>query len=413
MLGVSVIFLIILVWFVSVLLHITNLRYSFKAVLPDVLKDVIDEETFKKSKFYLKDRTILSILNLTVIAICQVVILMWLLPLIDEAFSYSNLNVLFKAFLCWMVVQLVFILVQLPIRIYKTMYLDKKYDLSNVKWGKFWGDFFKSLFLRSVLTLFASVLYVAVFKISNLTSNWWILLAVVLSAVMVFIEWIYPILISPLFNKFTPVQGEIREKIANLAEKAGFKVKSVYIMDASTRTKAANAYLTGVGSSRRVVLYDTIMNYPEEEILAVLAHELGHHKHKHIFKMLAISLAGMWILSYLCHVVLETGFIQKLFSLKSTFSSLAAFVIVLNLVGFFVMPVFNWMSRKFEYQSDEYSAKLMGSSKPLINSLKRLIKQNLSNPLPSLVYATWYYTHPAPVDRIMHLELYQKRAQPS
>ncbi len=411
MLGFGVAFLVVLVWFVSVLLHTVNLRYSFKAVLPDVLQAVVDEETFRKSKLYLKDRTSLSILSLTVTAICQIVVLMWLLPVLDQLFGYSQLSMLLKAFLCWMVVQLVFILMDLPIKIYKNLYLDKRYGLSNIGWRKFLGDFFKALFLRILLTLFASVVYVVVFKLANLISSWWIFLAAVLSGMLIFIEWIYPLLISPLFNKFTRLQGEMSEKITSLAEKAGFAVKKVYVMDASARTKVANAYLAGVGSSRRVVLYDTIMNYPEEEILAILAHEFGHHKHRHILKTLVASLAGIWLLSYLCFAVFKTGVFQRLFSLQSTFTSIAAFVMLLNLVGFFAMPIFNWISRKFEYQADEYSAKLMGSSKPLVNSLKRLIKQNLSNPLPSPLYATWYYTHPAPADRIIHLELYQKSAQ--
>ncbi len=404
------VFLVILVWMISVILNAVNLRYSQKAVLPATLKDALDERTFQKSKSYLKDRTVLSILRSTVLGICQIIVLLWLLPLLDQALDLSNLSAWINAFICWTIIQYIFTLANLPVEIYRTIYLDKKYELSNITWNRFWSDFLKSLLLRTLLTLLASFLYLLIVKILWL-QNWWILLATIVSVIVIFIEWIYPMLILPLFNKFTPVEGSLKERITEFVKKAGFKVKNVYTVNASIRTKAANAYLAGIGSSKRVVLYDTIMNYPEEEISAVLAHELGHYRYKHIPKMLAASIAMVWILSYIFYLALSTSFLEKILHLRNIFSLLAAFVIILNLLGFFVMPLLNWISRRFEYQSDEYSASLMNSPEPLINSLKRLLKQNLSNPVPSPVFAIWYYTHPTPADRIRHLEnLSKKRA---
>jgi STE24 endopeptidase len=175
-------------------------------------------------------------------------------------------------------------------------------------------------------------------------------------------------------------------------------------MDASRRTKKVNAYLTGIGNSRRVVLFDTILNYSHDEILSVLAHELGHHVKKHIPKLIILSTLFYVAYIYFVYLLYKSPLISQTFSVEKSFTLIVYAFIFVSSIAYFISPIVNVISRKFEYEADRFSKELLGTPEPLINALKRLVKENLANLNPLPLYRTWYYSHPSPEERILALE---------
>jgi len=215
---------------------------------------------------------------------------------------------------------------------------------------------------------------------------------------------IQPLVIAPLFYKFSELDDEeLKSKLRALLDKSGVKVPNIYKMDASKRTKKQNAYLTGIGKSRRLVLFDTILSYNHDEVLSIVGHELGHHVKKHIPKLLLIDIVFISFVLYITNVVYRFILETRIFGVSQPYTVFAySFLFVSSLV-FFLEPILNYLSRKMEYEADEYSAKLLGTPEPLISSLKRLVKENLSNPNPMPLYKVWHYNHPAPEERIKRL----------
>lgn len=174
-------------------------------------------------------------------------------------------------------------------------------------------------------------------------------------------------------------------------------------MNASKRTKKQNAYLTGIGKSRRLVLYDTILNYPEEEILAIIGHELGHNTKKHIPKLLITSSIFYTFMFYLTNVVYNFIKNQHIFGVRKAYSLFIHAFLFITSILYFITPILNYLQRKFEYEADKYSAKLLGTPEYMISGLKRIVKENLSNLNPLPIYKIWYYSHPSPEERIKKL----------
>jgi len=219
--------------------------------------------------------------------------------------------------------------------------------------------------------------------------------------------WLYPVFLAPLFNKFEPLENHaLGQRISDLMAKAGLKTRGVFRMDASRRSRHTNAYFTGLGKSKRIVLFDTLLNsHPEEEIMAILSHEVGHWKKKHIRKQIilvtGVSLVGFFLVSRLigCEILYSTfGFSRPapyvgLFLISALFSPFL----------FFAQPVEAYLSRRFEREADDFAMALTGSKAPLISSFKRLAADNLSNLTPHPVYAWFYYSHPPMIERIARL----------
>ncbi len=220
---------------------------------------------------------------------------------------------------------------------------------------------------------------------------------------------LYPMLIMPLFNKLSPLEeGPLRDRLMALSDRAGFKAQTIQVIDGSKRSGHSNAYFTGFGKFRRIVLYDTLIEQlSEEELEAVLAHEIGHYKKGHIPKMIALSalmmLAAFWIIDVLLHSSaffegfgfspLEVGSIGNLGIAMLLFSFLG------GLVTFWISPLFHGMSRKHEYEADAFARDAVGDWKPLSGALRRLSEKNLSNLNPHPLYSGFHYSHPTLLER--------------
>jgi STE24 endopeptidase len=220
--------------------------------------------------------------------------------------------------------------------------------------------------------------------------------------------WLYPVLIAPLFNKFEPVRDEaLKEDIISLMAKVGLKAKGVFQVDAGKRSKHTNAYFTGLGKTKRIVLFDTLLNsHSADEILSVLAHEAGHWKKKHIMKQLvfteAISLAAF----YLVYRLIDWPLLYQTFgfSERLPYAGLLLVAALLGPVTFFLTPVGAAVMRIFEREADDYCLNLIGTVKPMVSALKRLAKDNLANLHPHPLYAWFYYSHPPLAERIARLQ---------
>jgi STE24 endopeptidase len=251
------------------------------------------------------------------------------------------------------------------------------------------------------------LLYLVMWLMNNLGNQWWLWVWGVLVVFNLLILIIYPTFIAPLFNKFTPLEDlELKAKIEQLLTTCGFKSQGVFVMDGSKRSSHGNAYFTGLGASKRIVFFDTLLKQlTQEEIIAVLAHELGHFKHKHILKQMIISfgitLLGLYVFSLLINQVWFYAGLHV--SQISNASGLLLLFILTGLISLPLAPLSSFMSRKNEFEADDF-AKTHANKQDLINGLVKLYRDNASTLTPDELYVKFYYSHPPASVRIRNLE---------
>ena len=301
---------------------------------------------------------------------------------------------------CFAVV-LTFSLLSLPTGLYSTFVLEERFGFNKTTLKLYLADKLKGLLVGLVLGI--PFLFGVFYLMEETGPYWWLWAFLFILAFQILMVILYPTLIAPLFNKFAPLkEGELRERILALAGKTGFKTSGIYTMDGSRRSTHSNAYFTGLGRAKRIVLFDTLIEQmTEEQGLAVLAHEIGHYKMKHVRKMLVIQgiflFAGLYILSFL--VGYEPLF--RAFALVP--SSHAAFVLFSLISGpftFYLGPLMNFLSRQHEYEADRFAVRALKDGKPMEEALFNLTVKNLSNLVPHPWYSAYHYSHPTPAERI-------------
>ncbi|MBD3807841.1 MAG: M48 family metallopeptidase [Epsilonproteobacteria bacterium] len=288
----------------------------------------------------------------------------------------------------------------LPISIYQTFIVDKKYGFTQTTPKIFLIDQIKSISL--FLTLGLGIISLLIW-IVNSFELWWFYAFIFAIALILLINFIYPTVIAPIFNKFSPLADqELRIKIEALMERSGMKANGIFVMDASKRDSRLNAYFGGVGRSKRVVLFDTLLEkLNHNELLAVLGHELGHFKHGDIWKNIILMTILMFIIFFMLGNLPENIFSQMhtapIAGVKLTFM-----VMILPLVTFVWMPIISFFSRKHEYKADEYGSS-MSSKDNLSSALLKLVKENRSFPSSHPIYIFFYYSHPPILERLKAL----------
>jgi STE24 endopeptidase len=304
-------------------------------------------------------------------------------------------------------IALIFALVSLPITIYAQFVIEERFGFNRMTWQLFILDIPKGLLVFVVLL---TPLLLVLFLLIRASSLWWLWSFFLFTAFQLVMIVLYPKVIAPLFNKYTPLEeGPLKEKVLSLAERLDFKTRGIFLMDGSKRSRHSNAYFSGLGRVKRIVLFDTLVQtFEEDEIAAVLAHEIGHQKLGHIPKRLVLSLPagllGFWILSLLLNyppLFAAFGF--------SGSSPQAALVLVMFLSGpftFYLKPLFSWLSRRQEFQADRFVQARTSYSGAFQAALKRLGKDNLSNPVPHPLFSFYHYSHPTILERIRALEMF-------
>lgn len=212
-----------------------------------------------------------------------------------------------------------------------------------------------------------------------------------------------PMLILPLFNKLTPLdEGSLKDRLLQLAERTGFGMSAIQVMDGSRRSGHSNAFFTGFGKFRRIVLFDTLIEQlSETEVEGVLAHEIGHFKKRHVLLMMGIGLAGMLVQFWILAWVAKQSWFFEAFGFNHTSMPIAfmLFFLILGTLTFWISPVSHLLSRKFEYQADAYAAAATGDTEALVGALRKMSLENLSNPVPHPLYSSVYYSHPTLLER--------------
>ncbi len=290
----------------------------------------------------------------------------------------------------------------LPFTLYRTFVIEERFGFNRQTWRTWLVDRLKGLAIGIVLGL--PFLYGVLAFMAFAGSTWWLWVFAFIIGFQLLLVVIYPTWIAPIFNKFTPLQdGELKSRLEALADHAGFRTKGLSIMDASRRTGHSNAFFTGLGRAKRIVLFDTLVEkMSPDETLAVLAHEIGHFRAHHVKKRLAIGVVVTLLTLYVLSLLIEWPPLFHAFGF--TAPSHHAALILLMLCGgaftFYLAPLSAWYSRRHEYQADAYSVGLAGLPEALAGALVRLSDQNLANLNPHRWYSAYYYSHPTLAERV-------------
>lgn len=319
---------------------------------------------------------------------------------------FTNQYLLFLAFL--FVLGIAGSMLSFPISYYTGFYLEHKYNLSNQTFWKWISESLKALLVSLVIGV--PILLLFYFALIQFGEIWWLPFAVLMFFISVVLSQIFPILIFPIFYKITPIENEnLKERIRSLARNAKLKVENVYKFNMSKNTKKANAAFTGLGKTKRIILGDTLLdNYTEDEIETVIAHELGHFKKKHIIKNIIIGTVSSFLTLYLIALLYQNSLSWFGFSDITQVATLPLLALWSMLIGLFQSPMGNILSRKFEYEADEYAVEETRNPLAFKNTLEKLTDQNLGDREPHPFVEWFFYSHPSIKNRINAIENFAK-----
>ena len=300
---------------------------------------------------------------------------------------------------------LVMTLFEIPTSLYSTFVIEEKYGFNKSTLAQFFKDQLISLAL--VIAIGMPILALLIWVMDSIGSLWWLYAWAILMSISLLMSWLFPTIIAPLFNKFTPMgDGALKDRIQSLLARCGFSSNGIYIMDGSKRSGHGNAYFTGLGNNKRIVFYDTLIeSLDDEELEAVLAHELGHFKCKHVIKMLiASSITTLISFAVLGWLITQDWFFSGLgVDTHSNAAALLLFMLVSPVFTIFMQPISAYFQRKFEFEADDFASQ---NAKPdkMISGLVKLYEENASTLTPDPLYSAFHYSHPPAAIRIAHLE---------
>lgn len=385
-------------------LDILNAR-KFQDPIPKELKDVYDKEEYEKSQKYKTQKHKISQLSswLSFIGLILVLALDGF-ALVDSISRDLVSHPILVALVFFGILMLAGDIISTPFSYYSTFVIEERFGFNKMTPKTFWMDKLKGWVLGAIIG--GLILSLIIWFYQMFPETFWIYAWILISIFSIIMNMFYTKLIVPLFNKQTPLEdGSLRQKIEAYANNVGFKLDNIYVIDGSKRSTKANAYFSGFGSQKRITLYDTLIeDLEEEEIVAVLAHEVGHYKHKHIIYNLSISILStgftLWLLSllvgnpmlYEALGVEQPGFHIGLIAFGLLYTPIS------TLTGFLM----NILSRRFEYQADNY-ARDTYHGRYLISSLKKLSQKSLSNLTPHPLYVKVHYSHPSLLQRSRNL----------
>jgi STE24 endopeptidase len=415
LISIETIFYVIIVLFVLEFLLTKTLSFlnttKWSPKLPVELKDIYDEEKYSKSMEYEKVKY--NFWNITSIFSFNVMILIllfwWFWALYNYLYSFSN-NIYFLTLSFFAIIYLVQAFLTLPFSYYSTFVIEQKFWFNKMTRKIFFWDFIKWILLTFIIWGVLLSLIVLFYTIS--WKYFWILAWLLISIFSVFMMMFYSSFIVPLFNKQTPLEKwKLRDDIESFANSVWFKLDNIFVIDWSKRSSKANAYFSWFGPKKRIVLYDTLVNdLTNNELVAVLAHEIWHYKKKHTLWMLAFSLFQTAIMFYVLGLVLYyPEFSFALWANTSSFAvSLVAFGILFTPISIIFWLIWNVLSRKNEYEADEYAWVNYKANK-LKSALIKLSRNNLSNLTPHPAYEFFHYSHPTVLKRLHALDKFIKK----
>jgi STE24 endopeptidase len=298
-------------------------------------------------------------------------------------------------------VGVIFSLASLPSDLYSTFGIESRFGFNKTTLSLYFLDKLKGLILGIMIG--GPFLYVVLWLMQATGEYWWIWAFVFIAMFQLLMIIIFPTFIAPWFNKFEPLpSGELRDRIMALAKQIGFKASGIFVMDGSKRSAHSNAYFTGIGKAKRIVLFDTLIEQMTiDQGLAVLAHEMGHYKMKHIRRMMLVQSVILFVGLYFLGRLVNYEPVFTAFGLQpSNHAALVLFSLISGPFTFYLGPLVNLLSRKHEYEADRFAAITLGNGKPMEEALINLTVKNLSNLTPHPWYSAYHYSHPTPTERI-------------
>ena len=383
------------------------IKISFNKV-PEGFKETITLEDHQKAGRYTQAKLLANHFE---IIFSTIVLLIWTLGgamnWLDVFWHEKISDPIWLGTVFILSIMLIASFIDLPFSIYRNFILEERFGFNRMTIKTFTSDLIKELILTLALgmPLIYAILYLM--NMSAIGDYWWIYVWAILSLFTIIMMWIYPTFIAPIFNKFKPLENNsLRNRIDSLLERTGFGSDGIFIMDGSKRSSHGNAYFTGIGRNKRIVFFDTLLKGMEdEEIEAILAHELGHFHHKHVRQRIVssfiFSLASLALLGYL---IKQGWFFHGLgISEPSSHTALVLFSLTLPVFSFFITPISNLISRKHEFQADAFAASHTDAN-DLISSLTKLYRENSSTLSPDKYYSAFHDSHPSAILRIARLQ---------
>ncbi|MEC7894966.1 MAG: M48 family metallopeptidase [Bacteroidota bacterium] len=370
---------------------------SFDRSIPKNLKGIYDEKEYINSQEYNKSNFRFGLFTSTINFLALFCIFKFgLLGVLDSLLrNYSPENEISLSLLFFAFVFFINDIISIPFQLYKIFVIEEKFGFNKMNLQTFIVDKFKSYIL--VLILGGILLCILLILIMLYPSNFWIYFWIVISLFTVFINMFYTSLIVPLFNKLIPLEsGELRNKISNYAKKVNFPLTNIFVINGSKRSSKANAYFSGLGRAKKIVLFDTLIkNHTDDELVSVLAHEVGHYKKNHVYLNLIISIIISGIMLFILSKFLFNSQVSYALGGSSSFRhfEIFAFSIIYTPISTFLGILMNIKSRKNEFEADNYACKTF-NKESLITALKKLSKDNLTNLTPHPFYVFINYSHP-------------------
>ncbi len=384
------------------LLNIKNIQTE----VPPEFQGFYDQEKYEKSQAYLKTNTKFALLEGAISTLLLVAfIALGGFNFIDLQIRGVTSNSIFQGLLYIATLSFFSGLIGLPFHIYDTFVIEEKFGFNKTTPKTFIGDLLKNVLMG---VLIGGIVLAVIFWFFETVNNAWIWVFSFIILFQLFVMFIAPVTIMPLFNKFEPLEdGPLKTEIENFARKENFKLSGLFKMDGSKRSTKANAYFTGFGKFRRIVLFDTlIQKHTQQELVSILAHEIGHYKEKHIFRQLFISILTTGLTFYVFSLFMKNPEIFKAFQMEniSIYASFVFFGIFYSPISTAISLYSLYLSRKHEFEADSYAVRTYGHSQELVNALKKMSVDSLSNLNPHPLKVFFEYTHPPVIQRVKAME---------
>ena len=385
----------------STLLEYINDR-NWKDAIPKSLRDFYKKDKYLKAKNYKKINGKLSFFSSTISFLITISLLFFgIYGKVSDYFMINYQNIFIQSSLFFISFYVLNQIVSIPFQYYSTFSIEAKFGFNKTTLKTFVLDKMKGMFLTLIIG--GVLLYVAILLYSKINNGFWIYLWLGLSIFTLLIQMFYTTLIVPLFNKLTPLEnGSLKNKIENYSKKIGYSLSNIFVIDGSKRSTKANAFFSGIGPKKTIALFDTLLeNHTEEELVAVLAHEVGHYKKNHVFQGLVLTIIQIGLMTYLLELCLNNS--ELINSLGGEITSfhlgLIVFSMLFSPIGLLIGVFMNILSRKNEYEADKF-AKETYNGEDLELALKKLSVDNLSNIYPHPFYVFVHYSHPPLIKRL-------------
>ena len=381
------------------ILNLSNLTLK----IPPEFEDVYDEYRYHRSQQYTRTNTWFEIIASTVSL--AVLIAFWFMggfAALDQWVRTFHLNAIMTGLLYLGVLGIAHEVFSLPFEIYQTFVIEQQYGFNRTRLGTFIVDRLRDWTISGILATGFLAVVLALFE--RFGVNAWIVAWLLAAAISILLQYLAPRFILPLYFKFSPVPaGELRDRVTELCEKLRFPLRDLLVIDGSRRSAKANAFFTGFGSNKKIALYDTLIeNHSIDELVAVLAHEIGHFKKRHIIQHFSFALFSLFVLFFVASVCVSRPELYATFAVQnpSYYVGLALFVIMVRPAAILLGIFGNYWSRKHEFEADRFAAESLGDPIPLVTALKKLSKDSLSNLTPHPLLVGLHFSHPPVLQRV-------------